>query len=285
MCLKPISPYYQNMRSIWKGSISFGLVNIPVRLYSATEDRGIDLDMLHEKDKSPIRYARICTKEGKEVPWEEVIKGYQYQEGDYVVLTAEDFKKADVQKTKTIDILDFAEESEIDSRYFRKPYYLEPENGAEKPYVLLRESLRQSGKIGIAKFVLRNKEHLGAVKPQADMIILNQLRYESELRPTDELHIPEYTKVSNREVEMALALIDQLTRPFRISDYKDEYTEALIKIISEKAKGKPVRARGREPVPTKIPDLMAALKASIEQEKPRRTKARHTRRKEKVKAR
>jgi DNA end-binding protein Ku len=157
------------MRAIWSGALSFGLVNIPVKLYSATAGMGLDLTMLHKKDISPIRYARICRADGKEIPYEDIVKGYEYQKGDYVILTDEDFKKASVEKTKAIEIESFVKESEIDPIYFEKPYYLEPEKGAQKAYALLRESLKKSKKIGLAKFVLRNREHLAAIRPKAKL--------------------------------------------------------------------------------------------------------------------
>lgn len=259
----------RQMKSIWSGSISFGLVNIPVKLYSAAESKNIDFDMLHKKDFSPIRYARVCKAEGKEVPYIEIVKGYEYQKGDYVVLSDEDFKKADVRKTKTIDIINFAREDEIDAIYFEKPYFLEPQKGSEKAYSLLRSALEKSKKVGIAKFVLRSREHLGVVKPDSEVIILDQIRFSDEVRSAKDLKIFN-AKIEDREIDMALALIDQLTTSFNINDYKDTYRQDLEKIINEKVKGKVPKPRGEEPQPTNVKDLMSVLKESLQKEKERR---------------
>jgi DNA end-binding protein Ku len=257
------------MRAIWSGSLSFGLVNIPVKLYSATGENRLNLDMLHKKDLSPIRYARICRADGKEVPWEDIVKGYEYRTGDYVVLTDEDFKKANVEKTKAIEIEQFTKESEIDTIYFEKPYYLEPEKGAEKAYALLRESLKKSKKIGIAKFVLRNRERLAAIKPSGNVLVLEQMRFREEIRDPKELNLPDNKKASNKEIDMALALIQQLTEVFAPNKFKDTYIDELKQVIAAKAKGKPVKAKGRELKPTEVSDIMAMLKKSLEKEKAR----------------
>lgn len=256
------------MRAIWSGSISFGLVNIPIKLFSASQSReGIDLNMLHKTDLSPIRYARICREDGKEIPYDEIVKGYEYQEGDYIEITDEDFKRADVKKTKTIDIKQFVDEPEIDSRYYEKPYYMEPTKGAEKPYALLREALRATNKIALAKFVLRNRDSLAAVKVIGNMLVLNQMRFPADVRTGSELKLPGQELADEAEIEVAVALIKQLDKPFIPEDWHDEYTEELQEIIDEKAKGKPVKVRSEEPQNTKVQDLMATLKASLEQEK------------------
>jgi DNA end-binding protein Ku len=255
------------MRAIWSGSLSFGLVNIPVKLYSATGENKLELDMLHKKDLSPIRYARICRADGKEIAYEDIVKGYEYRPGDYVVLTDEDFKKANVEKTKAIEIQEFSKESEIDTIYFEKPYYLEPEKGAEKAYALLRESLKKSKKVGIAKFVLRNRERLAAIKPSGNVLVLEQMRFNQEIRDPKELNLPDSKKAGNKEIDIALALIEQLTEAFDPTVFKDTYTDELKKVIEAKAKGKPIKAKGKEPTPTEVSDLMAVLKKSLEKEK------------------
>ncbi len=257
------------MRAIWSGALSFGLVNIPVKLYSATAGMGIDLTMLHKKDLSPIRYAKICRLDGKEIPYEDIVKGYEYQKGDFVILTEEDFKKANVEKTKAIEIESFAKESEINPIYFEKPYYLEPEKGAEKAYALLRESLKKSKKIGIARFVLRNREHLAAIRPEDKVIVLEQMRFEEEVKSPADLALPDAKKAGNREVEIALALIDQLTEHFNPKKYKDTYTDELKKVIEAKAKGKPIKTKGKERQATEVADIMAMLKKSLEKERAR----------------
>lgn len=253
------------MRAIWTGSLSFGLINIPIRLYSATQDHALNFDMLHNKDLSPIRYARICKADGKEIPYKDIVKGYEYQEGDYVVLLDEDFQRADVKKTKAIDILDFVDENEIDPIYYEKPYYLEPGKGADKAYLLLCESLKKSKKVALARFVFHHREHIGVIKPHGHFLLLDQLRYASEIRDPKELHAPERVKTSKQEVTMALKLIEQLSSHFQPESYHDTYKEELTKIIQEKAKGKkPHHRKGKEPKTTEIKDIMHMLKKSLE---------------------
>jgi DNA end-binding protein Ku len=262
------------MRSIWSGAISFGLVNIPVKLYSATGENKLDFDMLHKEDLSPIRYARVCRSDGKEIPYSDIIKGYEYQKGDYVILTDEDFKKANARKTRTIDIIDFVQAEEIDVIYFERPYFLEPSQGAEKAYALLREALRQSKKTAVAKFVLRNREHLAVIMPADNVLVLDQMRFQKELRSPDGLNLPKAEIAEVKEVDMALALIDQLSENFHPKDYKDSYTEELKRVIEEKAKGKTPAQKEQEPEPTKIPDLMQVLRASLERERQKETPTR-----------
>lgn len=255
------------MRAIWTGALSFGLVNIPVKLYSASEDNaGLKFNYLHKKDNSPVRYAKICRSDGQEIPFTEIVKGYEYQKGDYVILTEADFKKADARKTKTVDIVEFTDEKEIDPILFEKPYYLEPDRGAAKPYALLREALNRSGKVGVAKFVLRNREHLAVLKPSGNAIVLEQIRYNTEVRNPTGLNLPDKVDAEDREIDMALKLIDQLSGPFIAEDFHDTYTEELEEIIDQKVKGQPIKPRGEAPENTQAKDLMAMLKASLEQE-------------------
>lgn len=255
------------MRAIWTGALSFGLINIPIRLYSATAtEEKLDFDMLHKKDLSPIRYARVCRADGKEIPYDEIVKGYEYQEGDYVVLTDEDFKKASPRKTKTIDILDFAKENEIDTIYYEKPYFLEPDKGAEKAYALLREALKKSKKVGVANFVLRNREHLAVIKPYGKAILLNQLRFKDELRKPEGLNLPDTAQAKNKEIDMALSLIKHLSEPFKPEEYKDTYKNELKKVIEAKAKGKKFKPKEKEPEATEVVDLVAMLKASLKKQ-------------------
>jgi DNA end-binding protein Ku len=262
------------MRSIWKGAISFGLIHIPVRLYSASRNRELKFKMLHKKDMGEIRYARICKVDGKEVPWEEIVKGYEYAEGDYVVLTEEDFESANPKKSKTVEIIDFTEEGEIDTMYFSTPYYLEPQKGAERAYILLREALKKSKKVAVGHFVFKQHEHLGVIKPHRDLLVLNQLRYNSELIEPQGLNIPKKSETSKKEIDIALKFIDQLTKPFKPSDYFDTYTEEIKEIIKKKAKGhKVIIKKGEAPKSPKIHDIMALLKESLEQHK-KKTKRR-----------
>ncbi len=252
------------MRPIWTGSISFGLVNIPVRMYSAANPReGIDLDMLHKEDHAPIRYARICRKDGEEIPWNDIVKGYEYRDGDYVVLTKKDLEDLDIKKSKTVDILQFVEEATIDIRYFEKPYYLEAVKGGEKAYALLRAALQQSKKLALASFVIHQREHVGVVKPFGRVLVLNQMRYPTDLRQPTELQLPTERDVTSKEVEMALKLIKQETKPFIAEDLRDTYTEELEEMIKAKTKGKKVGKASKAPEKTNSKDLMGALKASL----------------------
>jgi DNA end-binding protein Ku len=252
------------MRAIWTGSISFGLINIPVKLFSASESRdGLDLRMLHGKDNSPIRYAKICKEEDKEVPFDEIVKAYEYAKGEYVVLSDEDFEAADAKKTSTIDIVEFADENQIDVRYLEKPYYLEPGKGADKPYALLREALRDRNKLAVATFVLRQREHLALIKTVGQILVLNQMRFPADLRSPGGLKLPGKDVTTERELDMAVKLVDQLTKPFIPEDFHDTYTEELQTRIEAKVKGQPAEhTKTATAKPTQ--DLMAALKASLE---------------------
>jgi DNA end-binding protein Ku len=253
------------MRSLWTGAIGFGLVNIPVKLYSATEQSDLDLDMLDKKDHSHIRFQRINEKSGKEVPWANIVKAYNYN-GNYVVLDDEDFKKASPEKSKIIEISEFVEETEIDSMYYETPYYLEPAKGGEKAYVLLRDALKKTGKTGIATFVLRTKETLALLKAIDDVLVLQKIRYEQEIRETTDLKIPGAT-TKPAELKMAISLIDQLSAKFDISKFKDTYSEELMKLIEAKAKGKKLKAPAMKVVHSRSQDLMEQLKASLDTKK------------------
>jgi DNA end-binding protein Ku len=253
------------MRAIWSGSVSFGLVNIPVKMFSGSESHdGLDLTMLHKEDHAPIRYARVCRQDGKEIAYDEIIKGYEYQKGDYIELTQADFKKADAKRTKTLEIRQFAEEAEIDSRYYDKPYYLEPAKGAERAYAVLREALEKSGKVALVKYAMRARDNMGAIKPIGRALVLNQMRFPSDIRDPGDLKFPDKDEASKAEVEMAMALIKQQTKHFIPEDWHDTYTEELEEMIEEKAKGHQPKQRGKEPADTKVKDLMSTLKASLE---------------------
>lgn len=252
------------MRPIWTGAIGFGLVNIPVKLYSATQASEIDLDMLDKKDHSNIKFMRVNAKTGKEVAWANIVKAYKMDE-KYVVLDETDFEKANAVKTKTIEITDFVLEKEIDSVYFETPYYLAPEKSGARAYALLKEALLKTGKAGVASFVMRNKESLAILRATDDVIILNRIRFAEEIRETNELGLPANVKAKPAEVKMAVSLIDQLSGKFDISKYKDTYTSELLKLIKAKAKSK----GGKLPVThlkvvhSKTKDLMEQLKASL----------------------
>lgn len=255
------------MRSIWSGALSFGLVNIPVKLYSASKERELSFHLLHKKDLSPIRYAKVCRANGEEVPYEEIVKGYEYSKGDYVIMEDEDFQKANPKRTKTIDITEFVFEKEIDPIYYDKPYFLEPDKGADKAYRLLREALRLSKKVAVAKYVLRNKEHLGVIRPYENIIVINQMRFQEEIERPDKLDVPAGDMKKNREIEMALKLIDQLTHKFKPEQFHDTYAKELKDVINRKAKGQTVKVKGQEPqTTTRIPDIMELLKESLQKQ-------------------
>jgi len=262
------------MRPIWTGAISFGLVNIPVKIFTATKESTLDLDMLDSQDHSRIKFKRVNESTGKEVPFEKIVKGYNYN-GDYVILEPDDFLAADAKKTKTVEIVNFVNEKDIDSIYYEQPYYLEPDKGGEKAYALLREALNQVGKVGLAEFVMRNKEALAVIKPSGKALILNRIRFAEEIKSTAELNLPEISKTKPKEAQMAIQLIDHLSDKFDISAYKDTYTDKLLKIIHEKAKGKKPSKSVPKPkiVHQKSDDLMAILKASLGEKKVARKKA------------
>lgn len=253
------------MRAIWSGLVSFGLINIPVKLYAGSESRGgIELNMVRKSDLSPIGYKKVAKIDEREVSFGEIVKAYEYQPGEYVVVDEHDLEKATAKRTKTIDIQEFTNEAEIDVRYFDRPYYLEPDRGADKPYALLRQALQASRKVAVARFVLRNREHLAAIKPIGDALILNQMRFPSEIRSPAGLKLPDAKAASPAEIDMATELVEKLTRPFIPEDFHDTYTEQLESVIEAKVKGRQTQA---EPAPatTTSKDLMAALKASLEQ--------------------
>lgn len=253
------------MRAMWTGGISFGLIFIPVNLYTATQNVQLDLDMLSKKDLSPIRYARIDKETGKEVPWKDIVKGFEYKKGDYVVLTDEDFDKVDIHRSNSIEITCFVDKEDIDPIYFDKPYYLEPGKGAEKTYLLLIKALKKTNKVGVAEFVLRNREHLCIIKPEGNMLILNQLRYDSEIKPTDKLNLPKNVKLSDKEIKMAEQLIDGLTEQFDPTDFKDDYITGIKKIIDAKINKKPIKSPKSAPKATDISDVMEQLQASLKE--------------------
>lgn len=253
------------MRAIWTGAIGFGLVNIPVKLYSATQGSELDLDMLDKKDHSNIRFQRVNENTGKVVAWENIVRGYKY-DGKYVVLTDEDFKKASPEKTKTITINEFVALTDIDVVYFETPYFLQPEKSGERAYALLREALEKSGKVGLGSYVLRNRENLCVLKPSAKAIILDKIRFPEEVRDAGELDLPA-ASVKPAELKMAMALIDQLSGSFDISRYHDTYSEELMKLIKAKAKGKKLPEPQLRVVHSKTKDIMSQLKASLDVKK------------------
>jgi DNA end-binding protein Ku len=254
-------------RSIWSGTISFGLVNIPVKLQSAVQSEELPLHMLSKKDMAPIKYARIDTKTGKEVDWNDIVKGYEYAKGKFVVVEDEDFEKASPQKSKSIDIVQFVKAEEIDPIYFEKPYYILPAKGGEKTYRLLVKALEDAGTVGIAEFMLRNREHVCAIKPYKGLLMLDQMRYEEELK---EVPSVESGRVAEKELQLAKKLIEQLTEQFNPAAFKDNYIASLKKVIKAKAAGKHIRIAEPEERTATVKDLMEVLKQSLDKDKGRK---------------
>ena len=247
------------------------MIHIPVKLYTAVEEKDPDLDMLRRKDLCPIRYARVCRDTGEEVPYQDIVKGYEYRKGDYVVLEDEDFRRARAGKTQTIDIVEFVDVREIDPKFLEKPYYLEPVKQARKAYALLREALKKTEKVGVGTFVLRNRERLVVVKPEGDVILLEQMRFVDEIRTPHGLDLPSKDEAGGRELDIAIKLIDQLTEPFKAEQFHDTYREELERVLREKAQGKPPEPEREPPVPTEVPDLMAKLRESLKEARKRKS--------------
>jgi DNA end-binding protein Ku len=254
-------------RAIWTGSISFGLLNVPVRLYSAVSRKSVSFRELRASDSSRIRHRRVAEADGDEVPYEEIVKGYEVTPEQYVVLTRDELEALDPQKTRAIEIQDFVDLDEIDPIYFDHPYYLGPDKGAEKAYALLVKAMADSNKVAIARFVLRSRENLAAIRPMGKVLTMATMRFADEVVSPDELDdvIPENgKKIEKREVEMAKQLIESLSGEFDPDKYRDEYREELLALIERKARGEElVAAVSEEPKPTKAPDLMAALEESL----------------------
>jgi DNA end-binding protein Ku len=257
------------MAAIWKGSITFGLVNIPVELRSAVRTDNISFRMLHEEDLSPIKYERVCAADGEPVPWGEIVKGYEYTKGKFVVMTDEDFKAAALESSKVIDIIDFVKEDEVDPRFFETPYFLLPTKGGEKAYALLREAIRNTGSIGIGKIIMRQTQHLAGVKVVGDAIVLEIMRFANELVEIGEFSFPTAEAVRPQEIQMAEQLIGNLAEPFDPAKYTDDYRANLMRIIKAKMKGKKVKLEEpeREPQDAGVIDLMSRLRESLEQGK------------------
>src|SRR5207302_3401144 len=250
------------MRAIWKGSISFGLVNIPIALYPATRKEELKFRLLRKGDLSPVNYKRVAEKDGKEVPWDQIVKGYEYEKGKYVVLKEEDFERVDLEATQTVDIQDFVHVDEIDPMFFYKPYYLEPQKGGDKAYALLRDALKDSKKVGIAKVVIKTREYLAGVKPEDGALVLELMHFADELADTEKLHVPKKVEVGKREMTMARSLIGSMSAKWNPEKYHDDYREALMEVIEEKveAGGKEIEEKPKaKKAPTKVIDLVEVL--------------------------
>lgn len=254
------------IKSIWAGSITFGLINIPVKVFSAVKESNLEMNMLDKNDYSNIKFKRVNENTGKEVTYADIVKGYKLDD-KYVVVEDSDFEAAEAEKTKTIEIMNFVDEKEIDTIYYEQPYYLEPDKGAMKAYALLRDALQASGKVGVGSIVLRNKESLVILKSYKNVIVLNRIRFQEEIRDTTELKLPTPSEMNTKEMDMAIKLVAQLTEKFDIAKYKDNYTAKLLEIIKDKAKGKKQVAPKLKVVHKQNEDLMAMLKASLENKK------------------
>lgn len=253
------------MRAIWKGSISFGLVSIPIALFPATRTEELKFRLLRARDLSPVNYKRVAEADGKEVPWDQIVKGYEYEKGRFVVIKDEDFKRVDIEATQTVNILSFVEQSGVNPVFFHKPYYMEPQKGGDRAYVLLRDALRASGKIGIAKVVIKTRQHLAAVKPQGDGLILELMHYASELRDVDEFKQPREAKIGRKESDMAKALVASMSEEWNPNAFKDDYREALEELIEDKIahpEKAPPKAKPRKQ-PSNVIDLVSVLEQSL----------------------
>jgi len=270
-------------RAIWTGSLSFGLVNIPIEVHTAVRDHRPHFRLLHAKDRSPINFERVCQKDRKTVAWGDLVKGYEYEKGRFVVLTKEDFETAAIEKTRRIDVLDFVETDAIDDRYFDKPYYLTAKKGGEAAYALLREAMNEAGRIGIAKFVMRETQHLAAIEGIGDALVLSTLRFADELVDTSSLTFPSGKNLKKADLNMARMLVENLAAEWDPAKYADDYQENLMRVIKAKMKGKEpdlvVEERSRD---SNVIDLMERLRQSLDQsggrsaKKVTRSKARKT---------
>jgi DNA end-binding protein Ku len=274
------------MRAIWKGSISFGLVNIPIALYPATRREDLRFRLLRKSDLSPVNYKRVAEKDGKEVTWNEIVKGYEYEKGKFVILNEKDFQRVDLEATQTVDIQDFVDLEEIDPMYFYKPYYLEPQKGGDKAYVLLRETLKETKKVGIAKVIIKTRQYLAGVKPLKHALVLELMHFAEELSDAEKLNVPKSLEPGKREVDMAKALVGSMTSKWDPKKYKDDYRDALLEVIEEKVEsgGKEVEEKPKEKKPSsKVIDLVAVLQESLAQSQEGRKKRASKRTKSKAK--
>jgi len=254
------------MRAIWKGNISFGLVNIPIALYPATRREELKFRLLRSSDLSPVNYKRVAEKDGKEVPWNQIVKGYEYEKGKFVVLGEKDFQRVDLEATQTVDIQDFVDLDEIDPMYFYKPYYLEPQKGGDKAYVLLRDVLASTGKVGIAKVIIKTRQYLAGVKALKHALVLELMHFAEELADSEKLSVPKKMEPGKREIDMAKSLVQSMTSEWDPKKYKDDYRDALLDVIEEKveAGGKEIEEKPKEKKPsTKVIDLVEVLKQSL----------------------
>lgn len=269
------------MRPIWKGSINFGLVSIPITLYPAVRKEELKFRMLRNGDLSPINYKRVAEADGKEVPWAQIVKGYEYEKGKFVVLRDKDFQRVDVEATQTVTIESFVDLAEVNPVQFHKPYFMEPQKGADHAYILLRDALQATKKIGIARVVIKTRQHLAAVKPQEEGLMLELMHFAEELVDVEEFRAPKKSAVAKKEMDMAKTLIAGMSEKWNPESFKDEYSGELEKIIEEKveAGGKELPAPKARRKPSNVIDLFSALKQSVASAKGRKAPAAKARKK------
>lgn len=272
------------MHTMWKGNISFGLVSIPIKLHTATEDKDIKLRTLHKACHAPIKYEKKCTACGNEVAQEEIVKAYEYSKGKYVILDEEDLEKLKKEnEDKAVEIIDFVKMEEIDPIYYEKCYYMSSGEGGNKAYALLREALLETGKVGIAKIIIRAKEQLAVIRVYENTLVMETIHFPDEVRKVEEVpNVPESTQIEKKELDTAILLIDQLTTEFNPSKYNDDYRSALLELIESKKQGKEVVISKDKPQESNVMDLMAALQASIDNTKPEKTTEKKKRTRKKV---
>jgi DNA end-binding protein Ku len=257
--------------AIWSGSINFGLVTIPVKVFTAVKSDDLSFNMLHAKDEGRIKYERVCSVDGKPVPWDEIVKGYEYEKGQYVILTDEDFKKVNPEATQSVDILEFVELDQINPMFFDKPYYLEPTKQGKHAYALLREALSNSKRVAIARVVIRTKEYIAAVKPLGDALVLELMHWADEIVDTGTLELPASEKLPEAEMKMAKMLIDAMSvDEFEPAKFTNKYHDELLAMIDARANGKELPQAKKSPARSKVVNLMDVLAKSLEESKKRR---------------
>jgi|SRR5580698_3499663 DNA end-binding protein Ku len=260
--------------AIWSGAINFGLVTIPVKLFTAVKTNEMSFNLLHAKDEGRIKYERVCSADGKPVPWDEIVKGYEFEKGEYVILTDEDFKKVNPEATQSVDIVEFVELAKIDTMFFDKPYYLEPTKQGRHAYALLREALADSKRVAIARVVIRTKEYIAAVKPVEDALVLELMHWADEIVAADTLDVPGQEKMPEKEMSMARMLIDTMSvDEFQPEKFENKYRDELMTMIEARAAGKELPKAKKAPARSKVVNLMDVLAQSLEESKKRRTGA------------
>jgi DNA end-binding protein Ku len=253
------------MQATWTGAISFGQISIPVRLYKASESQELSFTYLRSRDSCPIRFTRVCADSGEEVPFEDIVRGYEYQKGQYIILEEQDFRFASPRKSQLIEILSFTDPAAIDVKYLKRPYYLEPFEEGRQAYALLREALKSSGTVGITCFVMRHREHLAMLKAEGEVLVLNLMRFQGELRQPNHLDLPDESGISVKELNKAVELIRHMSAPWEPDRYQNTYIEDLKRIIAKKSAGQQVERPGEAKIPVAVDNLFERLEDSLRQ--------------------